>query len=625
MRRRKPTRQRPAGTASGRQPTPALGGTPGPTPVCSRRITLACLAAVVVATAMSFAPAIDNEFLYWDDENNLINNTHIRDFSSENLAWMCEATLLGVWQPLTWMITALEYRLFGSGGDLAAFSRGMHISSIALHGVAAILMFFLARSLIAIASPRRATESPVGLCLGATFAALVFAVHPFRVETTAWASGQAYILAMVPALGAVLCYLRAQRNRRRFWHGMALVCLALSLLCKAMAVPLVAALLVLDVYPLRRFGGRAGWSLPTIARILLEKVPYIVLTLVCAGMTIWATWSTKDYNPDTALTKLLLIGFSTMSYAALTFVPYDLAPYYMKPQLNLPEPWMVCIALCAYAITAGVLLLKKRVPWLAAAWVSYTLVLLPNSGLIKHGGQLAADRYSYLSCVGWAILVGGLLLWVRSGPASRNRSLRRAVSLGVAGAIVVSLVTLTRDYCRDWRDSVSVWSAMVERNPKFWMGYYNLAKAHKRPVPALLKQAKQAQQDGEHDVAALLREDAAQRLRDAEADYREAIRLRPGYPEANVDLGNMIKDGRIPGGPMEAEKCYLAALKGQPGFYMAHLNMGYLRMKQRRYAEAVEQLELAIAGAEKAKDTARLPGIRRALELSRRQSRTAAN
>ena len=47
-------------------------------------------------------------------------------------------------------------------------------------------------------------------------------------------------------------------------------------------------------------------------------------------------------------------------------------------------------------------------------------------------------------------------------------------------AAVVGLAMMTTAYCRTWHDSVSLWSAMVDRNPRFHIGYYNLAKAYKR-------------------------------------------------------------------------------------------------------------------------------------------------
>ncbi|MCP4593113.1 MAG: hypothetical protein GY842_20450 [bacterium] len=582
-------------------------------------MTLGCVVAVLIATGLAFAPALHNEFVHWDDDTNLVKNTHIRSLSAESLKWMWTSSLLGVWQPLSWTITALEYRIF-DGADQEKFSRGMHSVSIVLHGLAAVLVFFVARRLIALATPQAADRCVPGLNMGALFAALAFAVHPFRVETVAWASGQPYVLALVPALASVWSYLRAQETGRLCWHAAALGFLAASLLCKAMAVPLVAVYLVLDFYPLRRIGGAAGWNPRRVIRVILAKVPYAVLAIAVIVLTIWATWENKNYKSTPFTSKVTTASFCTMFYVCLTFVPYRLSPYYWAPTFFQDGEALRSGAALAFVVVLVVLvLLRRRLPWLLAVWSAYVLILLPNTGLVKHGGQITADRYSYLSCIGWAILVGAL--WLRIWGASPHRSrliVRGAISV-FSLALVVGLVSMTRAYCAEYRDSVAIWTAMVERNPRFNMGYYNLAKAHKRPCAELRRQAREA----DPEVAAGLRREAADRYRRAEENYRKAIALYPRYPDANVDLGNMIMAGHVPGGVEQAIEHYQTSLRGRPGFHMAHLNLGHAYIRLKRFDQAIEHLEAAEADALRVGQTGRLPSIRRALERARAKAATS--
>jgi hypothetical protein len=133
-------------------------------------------------------------------------------------------------------------------------------------------------------------------------------------------------------------------------------------------------------------------------------------------------------------------------------------------------------------VTAVILLLRRRWPWLLAGWATYVIILLPVVGFVKHGGQMAADRYTYLSCIGWAVLLGAGLtrIWQR---AEESAALRRtgATAAGLAAAISVGLGVMTWRQVPVWKDSVAVWSAMIERNPRWWMGYYNAAKLYKQP------------------------------------------------------------------------------------------------------------------------------------------------
>lgn len=552
--------------------------------------SLPYLIVVSVVSIVAFLPAVSNEFVHWDDYDNLVKNTHIRSLSGKNLEWMATSHLMGVWQPLTWFITAIEYAMFGSDGsgdlDAARFSRGIHIANIVFHSLACILCFFLARKLMILAAPSQAVAGPIGVNVGAAVAALLFAAHPLRVETVAWASAQPYILSVIGGLACVFCYLKGHETGRLSWQILGALCLAGSLLCKSITVPLVAVLFVLDVYPLRRFGGAAGWRSRAILRAVVQKIPHILITVGLIGLTIWATAENKTYRPDPFLKQLLIGGYCSMFYVSMTFVPVNLAPYYMRPlSFDYGDLWFIGATIACATITLALFFTRRRYGWLLAVWISYLILLSPNLGFIRHGGQMAADRYSYLSCVGWVVLVGAGVRRLWSG----GSHVRRVATILVSVAAIVGLATMTTAYCRTWHDSVSLWSAMVERNPRFHMGYYNLAKAYKRGK----------------------KKDEAERI------YRKAIELYPNYPEANVDLGNML----LAAGELDAAReRYETALRGRPGFHMAYLNLGSLMLKKKNPAEAVRYFELAAAGAEKARDTSRLKGIRTKLERARKQA-----
>lgn len=562
--------------------------------------TLPCLMIVLLAVAFAFFPAATNEFLHWDDMTNYVENTNIRAFTWNNLVAMAKDNRLGVWQPLTWILTGAQYALFRRGGDDQTFSTGLHVTTIVAHALASALCLFVVRRLIALAAPDAARRSPMALNFGATVATLIFAVHPLRVEVVAWASGQPYVLAMVPCLACIWCYLKAHEaglpatgaaSTNRFaywlWHAAAVFFLALSLTCKAIAVPLVAVLVVLDVYPLRRFGGAAGWSPRAIAPALLEKLPYAAITLAAALLTINATATTKEYAAEPFNTKVLTSGFCMMFYVALTFVPYHLSPNYQRITFDVGATFAVC-TLLFLVLTTLFVLVRRRAPWLLAVWVCYVIVLTPVVGFVRHGGQLAADRYTYLSCIGWAILIGAAAMHLWAGWV---QSSRRAALAGTALAVTAGLCLSTRSYCADWRDSINVWEAMIARNPKFYMAPYNVAKRYR--------------DKGD-------REKAKELYRQAMALYREQTGRE--YPEANVDLGIMLRDE---GQEDEAMRHFENALRSRPGFHMAHIHLAEGMVRRNNIREAIRHLELAEKDAIQTRQHHRLPMIRRRLEMLR--------
>jgi len=547
------------------------------------------LALVGAASLVAFSPALQNEFVHWDDYDNYVNNRHIRSLSPQNFAWMATSKLLAVWQPLTWLLTALEYQL-ADAADSAAFRAVIAAVSLALHAACGVLCYLLSARLLRLAMPMRADRSPGGLRFVSAMAALLFLVHPLRCETVAWASGQPYLFAAAACLASLWCYLKAHETGHRRWHLLALALLAASLLCKSIAVPLWAAFLVLDWYPLRRIGGDRGWSWPLARQLLVEKLPYFLVTCAAVAFAVWATWTSKTYPADPPLVKALVVCYCVAFYVAKTILPVGLAPYYARPQpitTVTGDPWFITAALAVAAAALAAFVLRRRAPWLTASVLIYAAFILPVAGFVKHGGQLAADRYAYLSCIPWALLAaaGLLRLWRVAASPAAARNTRRC--LFVVGAVAISaLAADSRAYCRSWKDSITLWTAMLDRNPAWHMGYYNLAKRYK------------AKGDME----------TAERL------YLRGIEIYPLYPEANVDLGNLLFDrGDLDG----AVDRYERALRGRKDFHMAHYNIARVLMKRGRFDEAGRHLRLAELDAQRS-DPAKLPMIRGQLDAVHR-------
>lgn len=546
--------------------------------------TLCSILLIAVVGMTAFAPALDNEFVQWDDTDNLVENEHIRSLSTDNLRWMLHSDLIGVWQPLAWFVTAVEYQLF-EGENLRSFRRGIQYTSIFFHVTAAILCFFIAAHLLGRALPRGAGQSPAALPLAAALAAVLFAAHPLRAEAVAWASGQPYLLAANGCLASLLCYLHAVRTGRRRWHALAIVFLAASLSCKSIAVPLVAIFLLLDVYPLRRIGGAPRPGRPIPARVLLEKIPYLIPTLAAIGMAAWANLATPDYQPDPPLVKSLIVSFSLAFYVATTFVPVGFAPYYARPHPTtdiVSDPWFLAAVAFCLAMTIVAIALRRRHPGLLCAWIAYGLFVAPVAGFVLHGGQLAADRYTYLPCIGWAILVGGLAakLWAHPRRGPRRIMIRTGVVLAGAAA-VIALSLQSRSYCRTWRNSITLFSAMIQRNPDWPNGHYHLARQYRR----------------------------ANEIESAMRAYRRAVEIYPDYPEANVNLGILLQSQGALG---EAEDHYRRALRGRPRFHMAHYNLGCLLTQRGAVLDALDHFRKAEADA-KVNKPSLLPRIRQRL------------
>jgi protein O-mannosyl-transferase len=416
---------------------------------------LAALALAAVTLAI-FAPALGHGWLDYDDDQNFLRNPHYRGLGGAQLRWMLTAVIMGHWTPVTWLTHGLDHALWGM--DPA----GYHLGNLLLHAANAAVFYLLARRLLGLAMPV-AEATPVRL--GAAAAALLFALHPLRVESVAWITERRDVLAALFYLLAGLAWLRAcaaQGRGRPGWYVASLASFALGLLSKSMLVSLPLVLLVLDVYPLRRLDLR-DWRSPSVRRVLLEKAPYLALAVATVAITTLTMRASVrvtslDLYPPSA--RLAMAAYALVFYPCKTLAPLDLRPMYELPlRVSLWQPPFLVAALAVLALTTALVAARHRWPAGLAAWLAYAITLAPVSGLIHAGPQLVADRFAYLPSLGLCLLLGAGVA------ASARRPLLAWLVPVVVAAWIVSLAALTWSQVQVWRDTDTLFAYTLTVDP----------------------------------------------------------------------------------------------------------------------------------------------------------------
>src|SRR5262249_40398640 len=124
---------------------------------------------VVLLTVLAFFPSLQNGFVDWDDYDNFLNNSDYRGLTPNNLRWMFTTIYMENYRPLTWVTFGLDYLLWGM--DPA----GYHLTSLLLHAINAVIFYFLALRLLAIALRSEPAQSGgIEVRLAAALAALLF-------------------------------------------------------------------------------------------------------------------------------------------------------------------------------------------------------------------------------------------------------------------------------------------------------------------------------------------------------------------------------------------------------------------------------------------------------------------
>src|SRR3989442_1960197 len=422
---------------------------------------------IALVTVAAFLPALQNQFVSWDDAENFLDNPHYRGLGWSQLHWMW-TTQQGHYIPLTWMTLGLDYLLW----RMNPF--GYHLTSLLLHAANAVAFFFVVRRILPVALPSP-SERGHALAVSAGFAALVFAIHPLRVESVAWATERRDVLSGLLYLLTILIYLRAcERGARgRGWYWLSVAVFVCALLSKSMVVNLPVVLLILDVYPLRRLGGASGWWSEPARRVYVEKIPFVLLAAAASAIAVIAQLSTRATVPLAHLSvpgRLAVSAYGLSFYLWKMVVPVNLSPLYELPRaLSLGATAFLLSYGLVLAITAIVLALRRRVPGLPAAWLAYVVILLPVLGTFQSGSQIAADRYTYLAGPGWAILAGaGRLSCWHATPF---------LIPGCAVCLPVGLGGLTWNQVQVWHDSEKLWSHAAAIDPRSPVGQYSLGLA----------------------------------------------------------------------------------------------------------------------------------------------------
>ena len=373
---------------------------------------------VAVVTLVCFARVLSADFVFWDDGVSIYENPNLGGLSLERLRWIftdVDSTMRYI--PLTLLGWSITYQFWG----LDPF--GYHLGNWLLHGCSAALAFLILRKLILLrwATPGAAGPSPGRITLAALLGALVWSLHPLRVEPVAWATDRSYCQAAFFAFLSVWCYLRAHgAERRRLLLVASVVSYVGSLLSHPIGMGLIGVLVVIDVYPLGRLGGRAGWwRTAANRRAVFEKVPYVAAALVVGVVTVAVrvasagVWVKPVTLADFGVADRAMQGFYVWAYYAWRpWYPVDLAPVYTT--LVSFDPFsraFIGSALGVIGAVTALVLLRRRWPLGLAVGACHLVLLVPVLGLWEHP-HYHSDRYSLIVSLAWsALLIGQSAEW----------------------------------------------------------------------------------------------------------------------------------------------------------------------------------------------------------------------
>jgi Tfp pilus assembly protein PilF len=361
-------------------------------------------------------------------------------------------------------------------------------------------------------------------------------------------------------------------------------------------------LLVLDVYPLRRLDPRA-WRGPAARAIVLEKAPYLALTVAIVAVTSLTMSASVRVTPLALygpMARVAMAAYSLVFYPLRTVAPLDLRPMYeLPPRVSLLEPAFFLAVAAVAAVTVILGLARRRWPAGLTVWLVYAIMLAPVSGLIHAGPQLVADRFAYLPSVALCLLLGAAITLALARPP-----LARVVPLATA-AWIASLATLTVSQVQVWRDTDTLFTYTLSVDPDCaWChAQYGGSLGNRGDLTAAIPHLTRAAElrphrPGYHANAglALLR---AGRAGESLPYLERAVAAQPANLDATTNLGLALVDLRRPAEALphleRAHRARPAAVEPVAGLVRAHRALGNAAAADTHLA-ALRGLDPAAAG-----------------------------
>ncbi len=507
---------------------------------------------VIAAGLLAYGNALSDSFVF-DDHWSILENPLIRQLSRPG------EILARSSRPLMDFSLALNYAM----GGLNPW--GYHAANIAIHILAALVLYGILRRTFLLAGPRSPWGASSAWLAGTV--ALIWVVHPLQTESVTYTVQRAESLMGLFYLLTLYCVIRGSGSTRGMgWNAAAVCSCLLGMASKEVMVTAPVVVLLYDRVFLaktwrevlqRRWGLYAGLAATwLLLPVLMPRTP------VAARWHPTAGFAYKGFTPlQYALTQPSVI----LHYLRLAFWPSPLCLDYGWG-FGWPVARTVGEALPGLVVVGGLFAAMVYAWWrkpalgFLGAW--FFLILAPTSSVVPIADLVFEHRmYLSLAAVVTLVVAGVFALQLKLSGARCAQG--RTLGWGVGGVAVVLLAFLTIQRNFDYRSELGIWQDTVGKSPGNPRAHYNLGVA--------LEQAG--------------------RFPEAFQEYEQAVRIKPDYDEAQNNLGQaLIGLGRFP----EAVEHLEQALLVSPDFVEAHCNLGNALLQVGRGQDAITHLEQAI-------------------------------
>lgn len=487
-------------------------------------------------------------FLYWRvygydfvslDDSFIYANPHLKNgLSIKNIFWAFSNYTTTLWIPATWISFFLDYKIYGMNPG------GYHVTNVILHICNTLILFVILHQIT-----QKRWQS--------FFVAALFSCHPIHVESIAWITERKDVLSTFFLMLFLFTYIQYTKKENFVRYLAALFFFILGLMSKPMLVTVPIVLILLDYWPLGRFGKANR------LRLFLEKLPFLSFSLIVSAITIFfqtKTGALVSFDSISIINRIENAVSSYIAYLVKLFLPINLAVVY--PYEQYFSFWEVFIKFVIFVIITTLFFrLHKKHPYLIVGWLWYVISLVPVIGIFQSGAQSHADRFVYIPFIGiYIILSWGTphFLQILKTP--------RVISTIVFFLILPVLSTISWFQIAYWKNSNTLYAHTLSVTENNWLIQTNYGKI-------LEEQGKE---------------------KEANVHFEKAMNIDPKSSVHHLNLANnLYRLGKIG----EAEKHYKMAItvgNDKESTAKANNRLAFIYQIQKKNSKAIKHYKEAL-------------------------------
>lgn len=403
----------------------------------------------LLITFACFYNTLQNKFVNWDDDQNFVENPLVVNFNKgtfiENTIEIFKSPTIGNYNPLSILSLAIDKAIYGLDNP-----SGFHFTNLLLHLICVILVYQLVLAL----KLSRTT---------AFFVALLFGIHPMRVESVAWVTERKDVLFATFYLAALLQY---TKHRLKLGLGRSLFILllfTLSLFSKIQAVALPLSMIAIDYYFDKKF----------TLKQFLTKLPYFTLSIVFGviGIIFLSSEGSLDANQAVSYpiwTRPFIGTFSLVVYTIKALIPFRLSPLYPYPA-SLPwyvYPTIIIVPALLYGMYKAYI---KGYSLVLFGLLFFGVNIIFLLQVVGAGQGFLADRFTYVPYIGLFIIMVDFAL----NQAENGKFKQLIKPLCMVILLVYGGMTFAQN--RIWENSETLWTHVLKYYQNITLPFGNRA------------------------------------------------------------------------------------------------------------------------------------------------------